>query len=1103
MKLLKLKSTLLKSLSVLTILILGSCADDLIYDSDKGPEEGLPATVTFDVYMETMPTRQRTAMIDDDEAKTCDEIWIGIYRESDGKRVAQEFFKSPTKIANIDGVDASYQMKMSCTSGRVYVVGVSNYSTHYGFASPKDTDRAGKVLLTSLLDDADTWTKFRNIVTIDNEDGNVNLNSYDILMGGYYAADITKASSGTIPTVDIGPGVNDLSSGGVYLRRVLSYNKFNVTPGNNVNFELTSWKVFNVPGTSYVVEGTDNSTDHVADCANAFSDSQKFVEYHKTGTTYSFDFYQMENKRQALEAGVSSDGVSYGIKDGSTTEMYNQRELEYKNSDGTNTKVFRSLVPSSGDGNTANNYATYVLMEARVDYYILKSDLEANQATEALPVDPSQYDASLLVHRTGEVQYVVHLGYCDYKKGEDPTIDTARDFNCKRNTKYTYNITINGLKSIVVEVERPDDPEPEPGGSGLVTDIYGMSQRLDAHFCTYNISLSNKERASLQYTIESPFNGVTYRFNSSNYESSWENNQLYSWVKFKPTTEENVLAVYKDSEADNSQWTLHDLCDPVNHPHDAGSTDPEDETQQWYTVFVNEYVYTADPNGNSLMNGDTETGWENYVNQEDRVVALAPLADSKDQDSHYASAKYAIEQRSIQTYYASNGASGISALGVEHVNEIYGVNLRWNNNHGDENANSPWNGRANVLCYSVGKGLNWNQVVQATVPMHVDEDSNTDSRVQTSHEAADYPVCTPATVDAISGGYNNNCSGSDPAPKDQNKYFALMACMNRNRDENGNGKIDTEEVKWYLPAQYQYQRISMGVYSLPSPLMDFRQYARDAFSVPGSPRSSMGDDQFRAKCYAFHYATSDKIYFWSEELLSTGQSTFNLFVTNCYDVRCARDLGTDLKKTRDYSNLHNIASYTDEPFTKDGNYVTMSYFDKASIRAATVSYLPPHLTTSSMALPAYKFEVATDYCKNMNNPSSIGGKTVSINGDGYLRYGDWSNTYVTQAWANYDGGNQFCLQYSQKDDKSDLGTWRVPNLIEGVLMKQLGFVPSGGGMATCTFDYFYYCDNNVGECAKSRAFGVRANDGLVTCDALYNGYEGRDRVRVRCVRDVL
>lgn len=33
--------------------------------------------------------------------------------------------------------------------------------------------------------------------------------------------------------------------------------------------------------------------------------------------------------------------------------------------------------------------------------------------------------------------------------------------------------------------------------------------------------------------------------------------------------------------------------------------------------------------------------------------------------------------------------------------------------------------------------------------------------------------------------------------------FAARYCYDRNRDENGNGKIDDEEFKWYLPAANQ------------------------------------------------------------------------------------------------------------------------------------------------------------------------------------------------------------------------------------------------------------------------------------------------------------
>ncbi|MCQ5300080.1 hypothetical protein NE644_22010, partial [Blautia wexlerae] len=49
---------------------------------------------------------------------------------------------------------------------------------------------------------------------------------------------------------------------------------------------------------------------------------------------------------------------------------------------------------------------------------------------------------------------------------------------------------------------------------------------------------------------------------------------------------------------------------------------------------------------------------------------------------------------------------------------------------------------------------------------------------------------------------------------------AIAECLSRNRDENGNGKIDLDELKWYLPATDQLASMFLGAKSLPSPLFD-------------------------------------------------------------------------------------------------------------------------------------------------------------------------------------------------------------------------------------------------------------------------------------------
>lgn len=41
------------------------------------------------------------------------------------------------------------------------------------------------------------------------------------------------------------------------------------------------------------------------------------------------------------------------------------------------------------------------------------------------------------------------------------------------------------------------------------------------------------------------------------------------------------------------------------------------------------------------------------------------------------------------------------------------------------------------------------------------------------------------------------------------EYGAFNVCLNRNRDLNGNGKIDADEVVWYLPARSQLMALAV------------------------------------------------------------------------------------------------------------------------------------------------------------------------------------------------------------------------------------------------------------------------------------------------------
>lgn len=75
----------------------------------------------------------------------------------------------------------------------------------------------------------------------------------------------------------------------------------------------------------------------------------------------------------------------------------------------------------------------------------------------------------------------------------------------------------------------------------------------------------------------------------------------------------------------------------------------------------------------------------------------------------------------------------------------------------------------------------------------------------------------------------------------QNEAVVVARCLSRNRDENGDGIITANEVKWYVPTSEQLMGMYLGAKSLPSPLVD-SENINFIYSERGN----------------YHYSTSDK-----------------------------------------------------------------------------------------------------------------------------------------------------------------------------------------------------------------------------------------------------
>lgn len=1112
-----------------------ACKDDVLYSGEYG-SEGEPVTISLKWSVPEMDVRSRAEMSDDDAAKVND-LWVGIYNVATGECTYNQLYEG---LSTTDVHTAHLLKDITTKTGNSYIVAVANAMTNFGISDGDESDKIitvegydrGKgdyIPLHLLLNKANTWDKYLSISSVLTTPTNVDRFSADLVMNGVFhsgTGDDGVSWAAPKPVYIPASKSSDVFFGYIHLQRLIAYNKFTIKAGLNVTVEPISWQVYNNPVMSYLQEreGDINSADQSLYFVNANKDG--YTTNHSVsnpsyifgkaedGDGYVFDFYQYENKQTAVEY-AESNGNYVGINpDGS--EPYADREREFKASDGTNTGVYRSLCNTDNKdeikpgGVNRKNFASYVTFKAKVSYYVgpVPDDYqipagsgyknrEDAWAAEAKPVDPSTSNAML---RTGYTTYTVHLGYCEEKEDATPTLATARDFHCRRNTKYDYTVTVNGLQNIVVEAIS-SIKENNSGAEGEVTDA-GKSQviELDAHYGVFNIQLTNEQRNNLRWRITVPYGNKTYTLKwpedpgeetgtPAGDVSVNRKNKFYNWIRFKPAPEEKYYAIYRennisDEDADNALWTLEDLRNVADHPGiDAEgrdvTTEVTDRTPRYYTVFVDEHVYEEAAD-------ETGTNWKNYVDIGDRTVWLNTdiYHESDDKESVYMQSQYMITQKSIQTYYNRNSEGLNAILGMEYENESYGLNLRWR----VENAPTP-NGT-----YTDGNGVSmtmngwnadngrWNEwyylSTNHTITNPEGKDWNgTDGILQNTQTLMNKTFIPRGVSPAIGNRQNENKPETYPAvyalqpftrnwsrsadPTDSREYYDILSvCMNRNRDLNGNGKIDKNELKWYLPASGKYLRMILGRHSMKTPLMDYD-------GTPSLPNGAGSYDNTR-----YHYATSDKIILWAEEGVSTSDCPSDNNGSVPWQVRCVRNLGVDLNRILNNDPVQQAYKLDEQ----NKHIVVLEYYDASSIRGSIAGYLPVHTINENTNMVAKRFEYAIADC-NSENTTVRPGAALTVDANGHL------SSTNENLWLASANENQICSQYSQNGDGA---RWRVPNQKELTIMRRLGvFTQNDVKWLSCTQEYY-----------GNRFFGVTKNISTVGSGNVGNR-------AVRCVRDVI
>ena len=473
---------------------------------------------------------------------------------------------------------------------------------------------------------------------------------------------------------------------------------------------------------------------------------------------------------------------------------------------------------------------------------------------------------------SAEVVYCVHLGL---GAGSGANVD-HKDFSTKRNMNYTYNIRIEGVESIKTEVTATDNNVWRQEGDVTVSGE-GKSIRLDAHFEARKITFrkSDFNTSDLRVYVKDPLTNFQLT------EFSQLKEESKNWVSFKSLKDVPADETFKyPGDGNENLLTTEKLLDALNKwikGENSLLTSTSEESIE-FVCFVNEYYYQS-------------IEWPKFVNTLDREFFIMDKTQEQTSGGNStltSDALFVIRQRSIQTVYDLNKGIDYNAWGIETVNET-GL---FSTSSNPSKIKDMSYGRLN-LPPKLNNG-NWSTFLDYS------KESNSSQ--------------------IITGTGTGN---------------AYYACLQRNRDENGDGKIDQTETKWYLASSGQYISLWLGRSSLSeeSSLFNIGDWKSEDFTTNIPPE--------------YHYVPSDrtgKTVFWAEEGITIGGDDDGHTLGSVRNYRCVRDLNkkgedkTNLEAVKAPKTLFSISSADDATVT-----VTFDYMNVNSLKPApSRGELDPH-----------------------------------------------------------------------------------------------------------------------------------------------------------------
>lgn len=510
--------------------------------------------------------------------------------------------------------------------------------------------------------------------------------------------------------------------------------------------------------------------------------SIQFEVYSTTGANFVTDSWQVVNVPQYAKVVEQDDdyqGSSSDYDDSKASSVFTTKEgkVDFSFLMMENRKTSVNTIPTYDErekqGASPRNF---VNAPTNSTYVILKGTY-IGQTGETIGTDGSSGK-----YVKAFTTYYIHLGdWTDKGYGKE-----FNNFSISRNYRYVYKVNVIGVDKLIVEVEKEGEDKQFWGGDGDMFVSSNNVRTFDAHYETTVISFSRKEIGDLISKYEATFDveaGTDEQYETARnifknkfliYASTPKNNFATNgtddidWVTYKRNTKgyEGFMK-YKENTSDfplDSEGFKEDLFNAYYYKHNPAADDPFDSDDESalirYTCFIDEYYYGDD---------DDDLALSKFINQQPRTIQICTYYKPNSDPSSTSTinmASYTFSQKSISTIYDLDELDkdySINAYGVEWMQEEENLSPDRKIINGQQPAKSS---------FYQGFWNTWNFLKDGRLwETYIDQQKN-----------------------ALNENYRH----------------AEYACFTKNRDLDGDGTIDLDEVRWYLPAITQYMELVVG-----------------------------------------------------------------------------------------------------------------------------------------------------------------------------------------------------------------------------------------------------------------------------------------------------